>query len=666
MRVDSSTVEGFTSFQKRKASQGIYKFSLISSVRPFLQFPLLVHEQCLRLSAQSANGIGSGYLVNLMSNDVSRLDRGFVFIHFIWILPIQCILTCYLIWIRGRWAAVVGVIGILLKTVPVQTRLSQYLSRLRMAVAIKTDIRVGIMNEIIQGIQVIKMYAWELPFQRVVAEARRREIQQIRYASYIRGINLSSFVFIERSTLFIAIATCIFTDQGISAESVFSMAQFFNILQLNAAIFYPMALAFAAEALVTFKRIEEFLMKPEKREQEAGLERRASMVIVDTKLNAVELNGVSASWDDAAKQRTLNDIDLKVKPGQLCAVIGPVGAGKSSLMQLLLGELPVQAGNVILNGSISYAAQKPWLFSGTVRANILFGQIYDKKRYKEVIKCCALTTDFEQLPKGDKTVIGDRGASLSGGQKARISLARAMYKNASIYLLDDPLSAVDAHVGKHLFDEVIGPRARISETATRFLITHQVHFLQEADVILIMENGRITHRGTYEELSNSDLDFAKLLQKIEPKEKAESLLDDEALDGCSATYEDDEIPYIDGANGTPYKALTKRSSSISNKSSMGSQEFDGSDELEAEEQGDGAIPWRACWKYFSAGTGVCGVVVMVLVALLSQVITNSTDYFVNYWTRQEFVRGHGEAVPLTQYEYLTIYGLLIVGVIVVS
>lgn len=601
-----------------------------------------------------------------MSNDVARLDRGFVLIHFIWILPIQCLLTCYLIWIRGRWAAVVGVVGILLKTVPVQTRLSQYLSRLRMTVARKTDIRVGIMNEIIQGIQVIKMYAWELPFQRVVAEARRREIQQIRYASYIRGINLSSFVFIERSTLFIAVATCIFTDQGISADSVFSMAQYFNVLQLNAAIFYPMALAFAAEALVTLKRIEEFLAKPEKSESAAGLERCSSMVIADTKLNVVELNGVRAAWDDTAKQSTLDGIDLQVKPGQLCAIIGPVGAGKSSLMQLLLGELPVQSGTVVLNGSVSYAAQKPWLFSGTVRANILFGQAYDKKRYGEVVKCCALTTDFEQLAKGDKTVIGDRGASLSGGQKARISLARAMYKNASVYLLDDPLSAVDAHVGKHLFDEVIGPRARIATTATRFLVTHQVHFLQEADIIVIIENGRITHRGTYAQLSNSDLDFAKLLQKMEPAESADDTLNEDALDGCSATYEDDEIPYIDGANGTPYKALMKRNDSVSNKSSMASQEFEGADQLEAEEQVDGGVPWRACWKYFSAGSSMCGVIVMVFVALVSQIITNSTDYFVNYWTRQEFVRSHGETVPFTPYEYLGIYGALIVGVIVVS
>lgn len=123
---------------------------------------------------------------------------------------------------------------------------------------------------------------------------------------------------------------------------------------------------------------------------------------------------MSASWEENSNKKTLQQINLKIRSGQLCALIGPVGAGKSSLIQLLLGEMPIESGNVLINGSISYAAQKPWLFSGTVRNNILFGQVYDKKRYVEVVRCCALTTDFEQLPKGDKTIVGERGASLSG------------------------------------------------------------------------------------------------------------------------------------------------------------------------------------------------------------------------------------------------------------
>lgn len=220
-----------------------------------------------------------------------------------------------------------------------------------------------------------------------------------------------------------------------------------------------------------------------------------------------------------------------------------------------------------MSGTVSYASQEPWLFTGTVRNNILFGQPYDKRRYNDVVSCCSLKTDFEQLADGDKTVVGERGASLSGGQKARISLARAVYKSSSIYLLDDPLSAVDAHVGKHLFDEVIGPRGCLAMTkSTRLLVTHQVHFLKEADVILIMEHGRIVRHGTYTELANSNLDFAKLLQKPVEKDTL-SIKTDEGL-----TYEEDDIPYIDGVAG--YQPMRLRSNSAysekdSSKKSVG-------------------------------------------------------------------------------------------------
>lgn len=224
-------------------------------------------------------------------------------------------------------------------------------------------------------------------------------------------------------------------------------------------------------------------------------------------------------------------------------------------MQLLLGEMPIKSGLATVFGTVSYASQKPWLFTGTVRDNILFGQVYDKRRYNDVVKSCALVKDFEQLHNGDKTIVGERGASLSGGQRARISLARAMYKTAAIYLLDDPLSAVDAAVGKHLFDQVIGPNNSFAQRCTRILVTHQVHFLKDADTVIIVENGQITRQGTYTELANSDLDFAKLLKSpdnLDEQEEEEKQLD-------INNYEEDDID-IYGANG--YKALRQRSVSV--------------------------------------------------------------------------------------------------------
>lgn len=169
----------------------------------------------------------------------------------------------------------------------------------------------------------------------------------------------------------------------------------------------------------------------------------------------VQVSDIKARWDTENTEYTLNNVNLRVQPGTLVAIIGPVGSGKSSLIQAILGELPIESGTINVNGVVSYASQEPWLFSGTVRTNILFGQEMNRERYRLVVKKCALERDFALLPHGDKTIVGERGQSLSGGQKARISLARACYRSADIYLLDDPLSAVDTHVGKHLFDQCL-------------------------------------------------------------------------------------------------------------------------------------------------------------------------------------------------------------------
>lgn len=178
---------------------------------------------------------------------------------------------------------------------------------------------------------------------------------------------------------------------------------------------------------------------------------------------------------------TLDDLNIDFPKGKLIGVIGPVGCGKSSLLQILLRELPLSSGSISVNGSLSYACQDPWVFAASIRQNILFGEEYDRDRYNAVVRTCALEKDFEQFEDGDRTIVGEKG-SLSGGQKARINLARACYRNADIYLLDDPLSAVDAHVGTHIFNQCIGPKGQLAKKkATRILVTHQGrihHFCQ--------------------------------------------------------------------------------------------------------------------------------------------------------------------------------------------
>lgn len=201
------------------------------------------------------------------------------------------------------------------------------------------------------------------------------------------------------------------------------------------------------------------------------------------------------SWD--GEQMTLKNIDLRVKKGSLVGVVGVVGSGKSSLISALLGEMEKKSGHVNVDGSIAYVSQVPWIQNATLMDNILFGRPLDKERYEKVIHACALTSDLTMLPGGDQTEIGEKGINLSGGQKQRVAVARAVYSDAEIYIMDDPLSAVDSHVGKHIFDNLIGENGILSKK-TRFLVTHAVAFLPKVDEIVVMKDGEISESGTYQ------------------------------------------------------------------------------------------------------------------------------------------------------------------------
>lgn len=260
-------------------------------------------------------------------------------------------------------------------------------------------------------------------------------------------------------------------------------ASYFNLLAQSMSSMFVRGISEVAEVLVAIKRLQTFLLS-EEFEDKQQIENNNINNEKSSNLS-LKLKNFTAKWNENSTENTLSDLNLDVQKGKLIAIIGPVGAGKSSLLQAILGELPSTDGNVNINGKLSYASQEPWVFAASVRQNILFGMEYDKYRYSNVIKACALEKDFQQFPYGDQTIVGDRGASLSGGQKARINLARAVYRKADIFLLDDPLSAVDTHVAKHLYEECI---MRYLENKTRILVTHQIQHLQNADHIIIMTN----------------------------------------------------------------------------------------------------------------------------------------------------------------------------------
>ncbi|XP_018322246.1 multidrug resistance-associated protein 4 [Agrilus planipennis] len=552
----------------------------------------LVYRKLLKLSKKSLNDTAAGQVVNLLSNDVNRFDLVVIFLHFVWIMPLQAVILSYLIWMEVGPSALAGVLAMILLTIPVQGYLGKLASTLRLKVAKKTDSRVKIMSELISGIQVIKMYAWEKPFADVVKMSRSNEIKTITMANFLKGVNLSSAVFLERLVLYLTILTYVLLGSKITADKVFSIAQLFNTMQLTMAIFYPNAVTLGSECLVSVKRLQDFLL----------LEEKPTPKIVKKTHKSVILDNITAFWSPSVA--TLKDLTFRVNSGELCAIVGPVGSGKSSILQLLLGELLPSEGNLEVGGSISYASQEPWLFVSTVQKNILFGQKYKENYYKQVVKVCALETDFKQFPYGDKTLVGERGVSLSGGQKARINLARAVYREADIYLLDDPLSAVDTHVGKHLFEECI---IKYLRGKTRILVTHQLQYLKKADKIIVLNDGRIEAYGSFEELSkHTHLSFTNLL--ISSSESSETV---------------------------KKTAEVKRTESIISTKSVKSESSVQQEDEEENEEKVNKLGAKAYVDYARSGGNffiLAGVIIMLVAA---QLASSAADYWTSYWTSQE-------------------------------
>ncbi|KAG4067325.1 hypothetical protein HA402_000316 [Bradysia odoriphaga] len=520
------------------------------------------------------------------------------------------------------WAGMIGMV-FLLSFVPIQAYIGKKSAQLRRRTAERTDFRVKIMNEIVLGIQVIKMYAWEKSFATMVDEIRREEVNAIRGTAYIRA-TLSSSRMISRLSIFISLVTYIFLDNVITAQKVFVVLSFFNILNLSMVYFWPVALTNVAEGYISVKRIQEFLLTSEKKSDGLDSEKVGGgkgdlveenvvqkllgengapetieisnfltpkrIVDLDAKLKGIVMKNVTATWNRGDKQDAgIYDFDLTVPNGSLCAVVGPVGSGKSTLLNVLIGELDVDSCDCLMNGTVSYASQETWLFGGTVRSNIIFIEEFDQKRYKEVVRVCGLERDLKLMPNGDMTIVAERGISLSGGQKARISLARAVYKQADIYLLDDPLSAVDSHVGKHLFQECI---QQFLKNKICVLVTHQLQYLKDVNHLVLMYHGRVESQGTYGDVQQSS---------------AESFLTSHAID--------------ESGNEEPNTKRRRTSSSTSLLSESGVDEIDEREELQAV----GAVHSGA----------VAYLVFIVVMFVCSQVLVSAVDLYISQWSNWE-------------------------------
>uniref|UniRef100_A0A8C4VSD5 Multidrug resistance-associated protein 4 n=1 Tax=Gopherus evgoodei TaxID=1825980 RepID=A0A8C4VSD5_9SAUR len=436
----------------------------------------MIYRKALRLSNTALGKTTTGQIVNLLSNDVNKFDQVTIFLHFLWAGPLQAIAVTALLWIEIGPSCFAGM-AILIILLPLQTCIGRLFSSLRSRTAALTDVRIRTMNEVITGMRIIKMYAWEKSFSELVSSIRRKEISMVLKSSYLRGLNLASFFVASKITVFMTFMTYVLLGNVISASRVFVAMSLYGAVRLTITLFFPAAVERASEALISIRRIKNFLILDEISQFNPQLENSNENVVL-------HVQDLTCYWDKSLEIPTLQQLSFTVRPGELLAVIGPVGAGKSSLLSAVLGELPKDKGLMDVRGRIAYVSQQPWVFPGTVRSNILFGREYEREKYEKVLKVCALKKDMDLLEDGDLTVIGDRGATLSGGQKARVNLARAVYQDADIYLLDDPLSAVDAEVSRHLFEKCI---YRALHQKVSILVTHQLQYLHAVNQILILK-----------------------------------------------------------------------------------------------------------------------------------------------------------------------------------
>ncbi|KAL2258581.1 hypothetical protein VTK26DRAFT_8070 [Humicola hyalothermophila] len=587
-------------------------------------------------AAPDGAGWSNGRIVNLMSVDTYRIDQASGLFHIIWTAPISCLITLAMLLVNLTYSALAG-FALLVFGVPILTRAVRSLFVRRKAINKITDQRVSLTQEILQSVRFVKFFGWEASFLKRLEEFRDREIASIQVLLSMRNAIMAVSLSLPIFASMLSFITYSLTNHDLAPAEVFSSLALFNGLRMPLNML-PLVIGQVTDAWSSLSRIQEFLLA-EEREEEASFEPDCP--------NAAEMQDASFTWErtptqdpeetiggngkgkgektprrdaKAEKQNSsgdssaeeastlveerepfkLQDLSFEIGRNELVAVIGTVGSGKTSLLAALAGDMRKTSGKVTLGASRAFCPQYAWIQNATVRENILFGKAMDREWYDEVIKACALQPDLDMLPNHDMTEIGERGITISGGQKQRLNIARAIYFDADIVLMDDPLSAVDAHVGRHIFDNAI---LGLLKDKCRILATHQLWVLSRCDRIIWMEGGRIQAIDTFENLMKNSEGFQQLMESTAVEEKK---------DGAAAP----KAPENDGRQKKQKKA----------KGGL----------MQAEERAVSSVPWSVYSSYIRASGTTLNAPFVVGLLALSQGANIVTSLWLSWWTSDRF------------------------------
>ncbi|CAK9181037.1 unnamed protein product [Ilex paraguariensis] len=477
-----------------------------------------VFRKSLRLTHESRKKFASGKITNLMTTDAEALQQICQSLHTLWSAPFRIIIAMVLLYQQLGVASLLGALMLVLMF-PIQTYVISKMQKLSKEGLQRTDKRIGLMNEILAAMDTVKCYAWEGSFQSKVQSVRNEELSWFRSAQILGSFN--SFILNSIPVVVTVISFGIFSLLGgdLTPARAFTSLSLFAVLRFPL-FMLPNIITQVVNANVSLKRLEELLLA------------EARILLPNPPLEpgipAISIRNGYFSWESKADKPTLSNINLDIPIGSLVAVVGSTGEGKTSLVSAMLGELPAVAdASVVIRGTVAYVPQVSWIFNATVRENILFGSVFEAARYDKAIDVTSLQHDLDLLSGGDLTEIGERGVNISGGQKQRVSMARAVYSNSDVYIFDDPLSALDAHVGRQVFEKCIKAELR---GKTRVLVTNQLHFLSQVDRIILVNDGMVKEEGTFEYLSNHGVLFQKLMENagkmeeyVEENEDVESI-----------------------------------------------------------------------------------------------------------------------------------------------
>ncbi|XP_075224680.1 ATP-binding cassette sub-family C member 10 [Lycorma delicatula] len=546
----------------------------------------VIYRKTLTLNTVSLKQFSLGEIVNFMSTDTDRIVGACPSFHALWSLPFQIAVTLYLLYLQVGISFIAGLLFTII-LIPINKLLATWIGNISVKMMEQKDERVKITSEVLRGIRVVKLHVWEDFFIEKILKIRKKEMYYLKGRKYLDAMCVYFWATTPVLISLLTFLTYTLLGNELTAATVFTSIALFNMLisPLNA---FPWVLNGLTEAWVSLNRIQLLL---EKNEVDI-YEYYSHLPSVDVGEGALAIKSGQFHWGRSYFK--LYDINIAALKGQFIGITGQVGSGKSSLLAAVLAEMEKDVGFVAVpefESGFGFVSQTPWLQNGTLRDNVLFGKPLDQTRYRTVLDACALTEDLMSLPGGDLVSVGEGGSSLSGGQKARVALARAVYQDRSIYLLDDILSAVDARVARHIFHFCIN--GLLSEK-TRILCTHQTQFLLNADQVIVMEGGTILNHGQPAEVL-SDYEDCMTQSQLESSEIPPAVID----------------------------------KNISTTQKLPSPPVPQDEELSAR----GTVAWKVYNRYLAAvGYGL--TLIILLSIILMQVSRNATDWWLALWVTE--------------------------------